>query len=870
MDDFAAIRSPSSSPRWLTPILVGTLVCYLGTIAVITSAAIATHHAQVLAAIDRSLAVGTTLVHAGIPEDLLRRSLHENGITAAEHQTTNRRLTDIAADAGLTYLYVLVEDGDLLRLVLTSEKPEDLSSGNFTPPWQEYSEAPAAAHAMFTRPAAGPLFAEYEDRWGQFRSRFVPGQTADGSRYAVGADLDLTGVNQELTSSRNASLIVAIFLGTAGCGLVVMLQLFARRLERSRRGLLLLSQVAHVSSQGVAIADRSGKLHWHNDRWSRLIDAHADVESVFPGPHGHLQSIIRDRSGCVREVPGKDERWLRVDLQYAETVSAWILVLTDLTERRQLEQRLRSAHVSAEAAAEAKSNFLANMSHEIRTPMNGVLGMLELINASGLTPEQEEQAQIARRCGESLLGILNDVLDLAKIDSGQMSLEILPVDIHELAHDIGDLLRGRANQGVDLLIRIDPAAPTWAMTDPLRMRQILTNLLCNALKFTREGHVLLDISASETTAATETWEWEFRVQDTGIGIPADRVDQLFAPFTQIDTSISRRFGGTGLGLSISQRLAHLLGGTISVTSEENVGSTFTLTLRCEAAHPAEAIADAPSLPDLAGTRVLIVDDDATNRRILIEQLSRIGMACTAVPSAGVALVELGIAAGQGHPYHVLITDQCMPDMTGEELGRVIADDAGFGEPVRVLYTSVAIPQRENWLATSGFAGCLLKPARSRVLFETVARALHPHGRTTGSGSRPAQPKRRRQPRLLLVEDDRTCQLVAQGMLRGLDCQTTTVANGEEAITTWRNGHFDAVLMDCQMPVLDGFQATKKIRILEAELGRPRLPIIALTGNVMSPDRERCQLSGMDAHLAKPLTIDDLDRALRRWVPDESA
>ena len=193
----------------------------------------------------------------------------------------------------------------------------------------------------------------------------------------------------------------------------------------------------------------------------------------------------------------------------------------------------------------------------------------------------------------------------------------------------------------------------------------------------------------------------------------------------------------------------------------------------------------------------------------------------------------------------------------------------FGKPVRVLYSSVTIPQRETWMATTGFAGCLLKPARSRVLFETVARALHPLGRRTGSGSRPALPKRRRQPRLLLAEDDRTCQLVAQGISRGLDCQTTTVANGEEAITAWRDGHFDAVLMDCQMPVLDGFQATKSIRTPEAQLGRPRLPIIALTGNVMSADREGCQLSGMDAHLAKPLTIDDLDRALRRWVPDET-
>ena len=182
---------------------------------------------------------------------------------------------------------------------------------------------------------------------------------------------------------------------------------------------------------------------------------------------------------------------------------------------------------------------------------------------------------------------------------------------------------------------------------------------------------------------------------------------------------------------------------------------------------------------------------------------------------------------------------------------------------------MAIPQRETWMANTGFAACLLKPVRSRVLFETVARALHPHGQCTGSGSRPALPKRHRQPRLLLVEDDRTCQLVAQGMLRGLDCQTTTVNNGEEGIAAWRNGHFDAILMDCQMPVLDGFQATKSIRILEAELGRPRLPIIALTGNVMSVDRERCKLSGMDAHLAKPLTIDDLDRALRRWVPDET-
>ncbi|EHR70387.1 signal transduction histidine kinase [Burkholderiales bacterium JOSHI_001] len=551
-------------------------------------------------------------------------------------------------------------------------------------------------------------------------------------------------------------------------------------------------------------------------------------------------------------------------------------VLEATVERR--TQELRLAKDAAEDASRAKSAFLANMSHEIRTPMNGVLGMLDLLRDTRLSERQRHFADTAHSSGEALLAILNDILDFSKIEAGRMALEHAPFELAPLVDDaLGLFARDAQAKGVELLAQVDAALPEHLLGDPLRLRQILTNLLSNAVKFTARGEVIVQ---ARLDSGTDGAPWlALAVRDSGVGMDAPTLARVFDAFSQADVSTTRRYGGTGLGLTICRRLASLMGGELVATSTPGAGSTFTLRLPLAEAPDGSARPAAPAgMPP--GLKALVVDDNATGREILLHQLQGMGLAAHSAHGGLEALAQLNGAVREGRPYELLVLDDRMPGMTGRAVVRALRGDARFADLPIAMLTSVD-DRRDDALGPDAVQAWLTKPVRRKTLHETLLRLAAggaapsrpaPLGEPSVLGGLDDAPRARdggpsaTRPRVLLAEDHPVNQLVAQTRLRELGCDTVLATNGREAVARWREGGFDLVLMDCHMPELDGFDATREIRALEGPSGDGRrTPIIALTANAMAGDRERCLAAGMDEHLPKPFTRDQLQAALQRWL-----
>ncbi len=681
---------------------------------------------------------------------------------------------------------------------------------------------------------------------------------------------------QRLVLATAALVVLVLLLGVALLRRAARARATAEQLSRERER--RLSAVLEAANDAFVSMDTGGLVTAWNPQAATLFgrseqDALGQRLSELVVPEdfraAHDAGLARHVAGGEAHVVGTrieitalagDGRVFPVELAIwaHEDGSGYSAFVHDISDRIAAQAELEGARDEALAGSRLKSEFLANMSHEIRTPMNGVIGMSGLLLQTDLDTEQRDFAETVRSSAEALLTVLDDILDFSKIEAGKLDVESIDHDLRTVVEESAALLAGRAQEkGLELTCMVDTGIPAVLKGDPGRLRQVLLNLLGNAVKFTSTGEV--GVQARVVDSDQQQVVVELEVRDTGIGMDPQSVERLFEAFAQADASTTRRYGGTGLGLAISRQLVELMGGALTVTSTPGSGSTFTARLPFP--RSGSAVKE-PRAVDLSGLRVLVVDDNATNRLVLDRLLVSWGCLPDAVDGAERGLERLVSAALAGRPYDVVLLDLNMPDVDGYELARRATQNPGLAGLRLVMLTSSGQRGEAERAAEVGVVGYLTKPVRSAQLHGALVTVLGRSPAPTKDVVTTAHPCAG-DGRLLLAEDNPVNQKVAQLTLQRLGYAVDVVGDGAQALAALATGSYDAVLMDCQMPVMDGFAATQELRSREA--GGRRTPVIALTASAMASDRERCLQAGMDDHLSKPLRSEDLAVVLRRWV-----
>jgi two-component system sensor histidine kinase/response regulator len=653
-----------------------------------------------------------------------------------------------------------------------------------------------------------------------------------------------------------------------------------------------LSLVASRTDNAVIITDKEGLIEWVNDGFTRMT-GYTFPEVIGKRPGAFLQgplsdpetirrirACLRGKEPFVEEIINYNKQgqpfWVSMDITpvYDDRgeLAKFISIERDVTQRKETEEALRQAKEAADAANRAKSEFLASMSHEIRTPMNAIIGMAELLEETPLNQEQRKFVDVFHSAGENLLNIINDILDLSKVEAGQITLENIDFDLGELVEKVSEVMALRAHEkNIELACRLMPEVPIFLVGDPGRLRQVLTNLLGNAIKFTERGEVFLEVGLPGPDQAPDAESAEitllFSIKDTGIGIPPDKMDFIFEKFTQADNSTARRYGGTGLGLAISKQLVELMGGRIKAESQPGQGSTFSFTLPLA---KQQVPKEAPTVPvsDLRGLKILIVDDNATNRLILREVLTSWEAVVTEAADGELGLAQLKRARDAGAPYQLVLLDYRMPGMNGFEVAEAIKQDPTLVSTTLMMLTS---DTRGGDFATArklGLEAYLVKPVKRADLREAINLAL---SQATGPSEVPAPARPQvladqRSLGILLVDDSADNRLLVESYLKTSPYKLDLAENGEVAVEKFKSGHYDLVLMDMQMPVMDGYTATATIRQWESQSGLRPTPIIALTAFALKEEVQKSLDAGCDAHLTKPIKKAILLEAINKMCP----